>query len=151
LYTDFDQPSATEDFGSPYSAPSRVPDLESFGVPAVQDPYADFVPKSSDEEDNNDAIDVTQPPAAKRKHQEIGDMWGAQVSQSNQQQSQQRSRMKYSGRKETERKHTNRNAASRHTDRRYNRNRDSDVDRPDRNDSRRDFRSSDHNARPPRS
>jgi hypothetical protein len=154
-YKDFDQPSRTESSGSPYFGASQVPDIETFGVPVVQDPYADFVPKSSDEEDEDVAAENVRAPAAKRKCKEIGDLWGAQVARGGQQ-SQHGGNSRYGGETDPEYSGDFRNRGERRGNRRYNRpeaessvdrhDRDRDRDRHDRNDRnsvRRRRRSSD--------
>lgn len=140
-YADFDQPSRPEENGSPYFAPCQVPDLETFGVPAVHDPYADFVPKSSsDEADDGATADSGLAPAAKRKCKEIGDAWGAQVAPRASKQAQ-HGNSRYA---DTDFGGEYRGVRDRPTKRRYTRpDRESSVERENRNSNRRRNRSGD--------
>jgi hypothetical protein len=141
-YKDFDQPPRREGNGSPYFGPSQVPDIETFGVPAVQDPYADFVPRSSDEEDEDVTADSSRVPPAKRKCKEIAELWSAQVARSNQQS--QRGGSRYGGEADADYSGDFRNRGERRVNRRYNRpDVESSVDRGDRSSARRRRRSSD--------
>jgi len=139
-YKDFDQPPLSEDIASPYSAPSLSSNLETFGVPVLQDPYADFVPKSSDEEHNDATNDSVRAPAQKRRCKEIADIWSAEITRSSQQ-SQYASNTRYSSEVDVDHTSNYSNRSARRPNRRYNRERDRSVNRNDRNARRQRHRS----------